>query len=108
MTRSLRCRALRMGRVCTFGLMGAVGLAGFLAGAGQAQACEGFACVGEAIGQGAHDTGVAIEKGVRATGRVFARGAYDFGSTVEQGARATGRAVGQVAEGTARAVNGHP
>ena len=85
MTRSLRRRALRMGRVWIMGLMGAVGMAGFLAGAGQARACEGFACVGEAIGQGAHDTGVAIESGVRATGRVFARGAYEFGSTVQQG-----------------------
>ncbi len=106
MTRSFRRRALRMGRVWTLGVMGAVGMAGLLAGAGQARACEGFACVGEAIGQGAHDTGVAIESGVRATGHVFERGAYDFGSAVQTGARATGRAVGQVAEGTARAVTG--
>ncbi len=108
MTKTFRSRPLRNSRALRFGLIAALGLAGLVAGAGQAWACEGFACVGEAIGQGAHDTGVAIEKGVRATGQVFERGAYGVGTTVQKGAHATGSAMEQVAEGTARVVTGHP
>ncbi len=86
MIRPFRSRPLRNSRALRFGLVAVLGLAGLVAGAGQAWACGGFACVGGAIGRSAHDTGAPIEKGVHATGR----------------------ATGQVAEGTARVATGHP
>jgi hypothetical protein len=61
----------------------AVQLAG-LAGAEPAAACDGFACVGDAIARGAHDAGGALTN----TGRVLEEGAYGVGKSVQKGAQA--------------------
>ncbi len=86
----------------------AVGLTVVVAGVDRASACEGVECVALGIGQGAHDTGVAIGKGAEAVGRAVTSGAHGLGVTVEKGAQATGRGVDDVGRGADRAVNGQP
>ncbi len=108
MTRPYRCKGTRRAGVLTCVLMGAIGLAGVVAGADRAWACDGVACVGDAIAQGAHGAGVAIERGARFTGYALERGAYGLGTAVQKGVDATGRAVGQVARDTGRVVTGQP
>ena len=108
LARSFHCQALRRGRGWSFGCAAALGLAGVMAWAGPASACDGFGCVGTAIEQGAHDTGTAIERGVRVRGYAIDRGVRGLGSAFEETAQATGRAVGQVGRGAGRLVTGQP
>ncbi len=106
--RSFHSKALRRGRVWSFGCAAAMGLAGVVAGADPAWACDGFGCVGTAIEQGAHETGIAIQRTVDGTGYAIDRGARGLGTGVQETARATGRAAARVGRDTGRLVTGHP
>ncbi len=108
MARSFRAKAWRLRRVVGFGLIAAVGLGGTMVGMDRARACDGLGCVGQAIGHGVRDTGVAIQRGAQATGHVVERGAYDLGTGVQEGVQGAGHAVDDVGQATSRAVNGNP
>jgi hypothetical protein len=96
MAKSYRSKILQSGRAGRFGWIGAMALAGLIAGAGQAWACTGFACVGDAVENGVSDTGFALQRGVEFTGRAVEAGVHGVAATFQKGAEATGHAVGQV------------
>ncbi len=108
MARSFRSKPLRRGRVWSSSCAAAIALAGVLAGANPAWACDGFGCVGSAIEQGAHETGYAIQKSARGTGAAIDRGARGLGTAVQETAQATGRAMAQVGRDTGRLMTGQP
>jgi len=96
MAKSYRFNILHSGRAWRVGGIGAMALAGMIAGAGQAWACNGFACVGDAVENGVSDTGMALQRGIEFTGHAVETGVHGIGATVQKGAQATGHAVGQV------------
>jgi hypothetical protein len=96
MAKSYRSEVLQSGRAWRFGLIGAMGFSYLIAGAGQAWACTGFACVGDAIENGVSDTGFALQRGVEFTGHAVETGVHGVASTFQKGAQATGHAVGEV------------
>jgi hypothetical protein len=108
MARSFSSDTLPNVRAWTLALVGAIGLAAAFVSLDRAHACDGFGCVGDTIGQGVHDTGVAVERGARFTGQVVERGAYGVGTAVRGGVRATGHAVGTVTHDTGKVVTGQP
>ena len=111
MGRSVPFRTSQNGRAWTLALIGAIGLAAVFAALDRARVCEGPGCVGDAIGQSIHDTGVAValkRGGERLTGYAAGRGAHGVGAAVESRVRATGRAVGEVADNASKAATGQP
>ena len=104
MARSFPSDTLPNVRAWSLALVGAIGLAAAFASLDRAHACDGFGCVGDTIGQGVHDTGVAVERGARFTGHAVERA----GTAVRGGVRATGHAAGTVAHDTGKVVTGQP
>jgi hypothetical protein len=108
MARSFPSESLPTVRAWSLAFLGALGRAAAFVSLDRAQACDGFGCVGDTLGQGVHDTGVAVERGARFTGQVVERGAYGVGTAVRGGVRATGHAVGTVTHDTGKVVTGQP
>ena len=111
MGRSVPFRTSQNGRAWTLALIGAIGLAAVFAALDRARVCEGPGCVSDGIGQGIHDTGVAVALkggGERLTAYAAGRGAHGVGAAVESGVQATGGAVGEVADNTSKAATGQP
>lgn len=105
---SFHSKTLRRGRVWSFGCAAAICLAGVAAGTDPAWACYGLGCVGAAIDEGAHETGIAIQRTVGVTGYAIDRGARSLGTAAHETARATGHFVARVGRDTGRLVTGHP
>ena len=105
MASSIRGGISRRDRMSAASLVAAVGLAAMIAGADRAAACDGVGCVGQAIGEGVHETGVGIGRR-RATGHVVEKGAVGVGGAVQKGVNTTGRALGDAGHSVDRAVTG--
>ena len=109
MARSVPFRTSQNGRAWALAFIGAIGLSAVFAALDRARVCEGPGCVGDAIGQGVHDTALAFKGGDdRLTGYATVRGARGAGVAVESGVHVTGRAVGEVADNTSKAATSQP
>jgi hypothetical protein len=109
MARSVPFRTSQNGRAWRLAFIGAIGLSAVFAALDRARVCEGPGCVGDAIGQGVHDTAVALKgSDDRFTGYATGRGAHGVGVAVESGVQATARAVGEVADNTSKVATSQP
>lgn len=108
MAHSYRCSAPRRSRMWTSGCIGALSLAFLAAGADPASACSGLDCIGDAVGQGLHGAGLALERGARTTGYAVDRGVTGLGHAVQGTARATGDALREAGRGADRLATGRP
>ena len=103
---SLIRKMSRHNGVSATSLIAAVALSAALANADRALACDGVGCVGQAIGEGAHEVGAAIGEGAQMTGHAVERGAAGAGGVVVKGVDATGRALGDAGRSVDKAVTG--
>ncbi len=108
MASNYRCSAPRRSRMWTSGWMGALSLAFLAAGADRASACYGLDCIGEAVGQGLHGAGLALERGARTTGYAVDQGVTGLGHAVQGTAQATGHALKEAGRGADRLATGRP